>query len=164
MKRIYNFSAGPAMLNPYVIEATSKATIEYNDSGMSLMEMSHRSQPVVDMVAETDLLVRELLKIPENYHVLFLQGGASLQFSMIPMNLLNDDQTADYTDTGAWAQKAINEAQVFGNVNVASSSKDSVYNHSNLSHHLHDLIHFLYEYWANEIFHQFFYSSPLWLN
>jgi phosphoserine aminotransferase len=129
MKRIYNFSAGPAMLNPYVIEATSKATIEYNDSGMSLMEMSHRSQPVVDMVAETDLLVRELLKIPENYHVLFLQGGASLQFSMIPMNLLNDDQTADYTDTGAWAQKAINEAQVFGNVNVASSSKDSVYNH-----------------------------------
>ena len=117
------------MLNPYVIEATSKATIEYNDSGMSLMEMSHRSQPVVDMVAETDLLVRELLKIPENYHVLFLQGGASLQFSMIPMNLLNDDQTADYTDTGAWAQKAINEAQVFGNINVACSSKDSVYNH-----------------------------------
>jgi len=117
------------MLNPYVIEATSKATIEYNDSGMSLMEMSHRSQPVVDMVAETDLLVRELLKIPENYHVLFLQGGASLQFSMIPMNLLNDDQTADYTDTGVWAQKAINEAQVFGNINVACSSKDSVYNH-----------------------------------
>lgn len=129
MKRIYNFSAGPAILNPYVIEETSKATIEYNDSGMSLMEMSHRSQPIVDMVKETNLLVRDLLKVPENYHVLFLQGGASLQFSMIPMNLLNENQTADYVDTGVWAQKAINEAQIFGKVNVACSSKDADYNH-----------------------------------
>ena len=129
MKKIYNFSAGPAMLSPFVLEATSQATIEYNDQGMSLMEMSHRSQPVVDMVKETELLVRELLQLPQHYQVLFLQGGASLQFSMIPMNLLGLDQVADYTDTGAWACKAMTEAQEFGKVNVACSSKDSSYNH-----------------------------------
>ena len=129
MKKTYNFSAGPAMLSPFVLEATSQATIEYNDHGMSLMEMSHRSQPVVDMVKETELLVRELLQLPHHYQVLFLQGGASLQFSMIPMNLLGSDQVADYTDTGAWAHKAIAEAQEFGKVNIVCSSKDSSYNH-----------------------------------
>ena len=129
MKKIYNFSAGPAMLSPFVLEATSQATIEYNDHGMSLMEMSHRSQPVVNMVKETELLVRELLQLPQHYQVLFLQGGASLQFSMIPMNLLGSAQVADYTDTGAWAHKAIAEAQEFGKVNIVCSSKDSSYNH-----------------------------------
>ena len=129
MKKIYKFSAGPAMLSPFVLEATSQATIEYNDHGMSLMEMSHRSQPVVNMVKETELLVRELLQLPQHYQVLFLQGGASLQFSMIPMNLLGSDQVADYTDTGAWAYKAIAEAQEFGKVNIVCSSKDSSYNH-----------------------------------
>ena len=93
------------------------------------MEMSHRSKPVMDMVAETESLARDLLNIPDGYYVLFLQGGASLQFAMIPMNLLGEKQTADYTDPGAWSAKAIKEAKLFGNVNVACSSKESVYNH-----------------------------------
>ena len=129
MNKIYNFSAGPAVLDQSVLDATSKAVKEFNGLGMSLMEMSHRSKPVMDMVAETESLTRELLHIPDGYHVLFLQGGASLQFAMIPMNLLGEDQTVDYTDTGAWSAKAIKEAHLFGNVNVACSSKESLYNH-----------------------------------
>ena len=136
MKKVYNFSAGPAMLHSSVIKATSKASIQFKDTGMSLMEMSHRSQPVVEMVVETEGLVRKLLNLPDNYKVLFLQGGASLQFSMAPMNLLEQGSSADYTNTGAWSQKAINEAKFFGNINVISSSKDSNYNHipKNLNH------------------------------
>ncbi|MEA1882870.1 MAG: 3-phosphoserine/phosphohydroxythreonine transaminase [Candidatus Marinimicrobia bacterium] len=129
MSKLYNFSAGPAVLDQSVLDATANAAREFNDHGMSLMEMSHRSKSVMDMVAETESLARDLLNIPDRYHVLFLQGGASLQFSMNPMNLLGEDQTADYTDTGAWSSKAIKEAQLFGNVNVACSSKESVYNH-----------------------------------
>lgn len=129
MTKIYNFSAGPAVLDQSVLDATARAAEDFNGHGMSLMEMSHRSQPVMEMVAETESLVRELLYVPNGYHVLFLQGGASLQFSMIPMNLLDGRQAADYTDTGAWSAKAIKEAQLYGNVNVACSSKESVYNH-----------------------------------
>tara|TARA_B100000676_G_scaffold41223_1_gene39177 strand:- start:1267 stop:2307 length:1041 start_codon:yes stop_codon:yes gene_type:complete len=117
------------MLHPSVVKATSDATVEFKDTGMSLMEMSHRSQPVVDMVIETEHLVRKLLKLTDDFRVLFLQGGASLQFCMIPMNLLRKDQTADYTNTGTWSQKAINEAKIYGNVNVVSSSKESNYTH-----------------------------------
>ena len=129
MKTIYNFSAGPAMLHPSVVKATSEATIQFKNSGMSLMEMSHRSKPVVDMVTETENLVRTLLGLPEGFKVLFLQGGASLQFCMVPMNLLEEGSTADYTNTGNWSQKAIDEAKIYGNVNVISSSKNSNYNH-----------------------------------
>ncbi len=129
MTKVYNFSAGPAVLDQSVLVATAQAAKEYNNHGISLMEMSHRSKPVMDMVAETESLTRDLLNIPDGYHVLFLQGGASLQFAMIPMNLLGEGQTADYTDTGAWSAKAIKEAKLFGNVNVACSSKESVYNH-----------------------------------
>lgn len=129
MNPIYNFSAGPAMLHPSVVRATSEASVNYNNSGMSLMEMSHRSQPVVDMVDETEQLVKKLLHLSDEYHVLFLQGGASLQFCMVPLNLLEDNQTADYTNTGTWSQKAINEAKMYGTINEISSSKDSNYNH-----------------------------------
>ena len=129
MKSIYNFSAGPATLHPSVVKSTSDATIEFKDTGMSLMEMSHRSQPVVDMVSETEDLVRKLLNLSDNYKVLFLQGGASLQFCMVPMNLLGKGQVADYTNTGTWSQKAINEAMIYGKVNVISSSKHSNYNY-----------------------------------
>ena len=129
MSKIYNFSAGPAMLHPSVLEAVSKASKDYKDHGLSLMEMSHRSKPVMDMVSETEFLTRELLNVPNNYHVLFLQGGASLQFAMVPVNLLDINMMADYTDTGAWSAKAIKEAQLYGNVNIACSSKDSVYNY-----------------------------------
>ena len=129
MSKIYNFSGGPAMLHPSVLEAVSKASKDYKDHGLSLMEMSHRSKPVMDMVSETESLTRELLNVPNNYHVLFLQGGASLQFAMVPVNLLDINMMADYTDTGAWSSKAIKEAQLYGNVNIACSSKDSVYNY-----------------------------------
>lgn len=129
MNKIYNFSAGPAVLNQSVLKAISEASIDYLESGISLMEMSHRSEPVMEMVSQTKILVRELLSISNEYEVLFLQGGASLQFSMIPMNLLNENQVADYADTGAWSNKAIKEAGNFGEVNVICSSKDSTYNH-----------------------------------
>ena len=129
MKKIYNFSAGPAMLHSSVLEAVSKASKDYEGHGLSLLEMSHRSKPVMDMISETEFLARELLNVPDNYHILFLQGGASLQFAMVPLNLLDMNMTADYTDTGAWSAKAIKEAQLYGNVNIACSSKDTVYNH-----------------------------------
>ena len=129
MTKIYNFSAGPAMLHSSVLEAVSKASKDYEGHGLSLLEMSHRSKPVMDMISETESLVRELLNVPDNYHILFLQGGASLQFAMVPLNLLDMNMTADYTDTGAWSAKAIKEAQLYGTVNIACSSKDTVYNH-----------------------------------
>ena len=129
MSKIYNFSAGPAMLHSSFLEAVSKASKDYEGFGLSLMEMSHRSKPVKDMVSETESLARELLNVPDNYHILFLQGGASLQFAMVPINLLDMTMTADYTDTGSWSAKAIKEARLYGNVNIVCSSKDSVYNH-----------------------------------
>ena len=129
MNKIYNFSAGPAVLNQSVLKAMSEASIDYLGSGISLMEMSHRSELVMEMVSQTKILVRDLLSISNEYEVLFLQGGASLQFSMIPMNLLNENQVADYADTGAWSNKAIKEAENFGEVNVICSSKDSTYNY-----------------------------------
>jgi len=129
MTKIYNFSAGPAVLDQSVLVATAQAAKDFNNHGMSLMEMSHRSKPVMHMVGETESLAHDLLNIPDGYQLLFLQGGASLQFAMIPMNLLGEGQTADYTDTGAWSAKAIKEAKLFGNVNVACSSKESVYNY-----------------------------------
>ena len=129
MTKIYNFSAGPAMLHSSVLEAVSKASKDYEGHGLSLLEMSHRSKPVMDMISETEFLAKELLNVPDNYHILFLQGGASLQFAMVPLNLLDMNMTADYTDTGAWSAKAIKEAQLYGTVNIACSSKDTVYNH-----------------------------------
>ena len=127
MKVIYNFSAGPAVLHPYVLDAMAKASIDYVDSGISLMEMSHRSDPVMSMVKETQALVRELLFVPSEFSVLFLQGGASLQFSMVPMNLLEKHQFADYANTGVWSAKAIKEAKNFGNINIACSSEEGAY-------------------------------------
>ena len=129
MTKIYNFSAGPAILHSSVLEAVSKVSKDYEGHGLSLLEMSHRSKPVMDMISETEFLAKELLNVPDNYHILFLQGGASLQFAMVPLNLLDMNMTADYTDTGAWSAKAIKEAQLYGNVNIACSSKDTVYNH-----------------------------------
>lgn len=129
MKKVFNFSAGPGVLPASVLKAASQAAIEFAGTGMSLMEMSHRSKPVVAMFDETEALVRELLEVPSNYKVLFLQGGASLQFCMVPANILGENESADYTDTGAWAAKAIKEAKQYGKVNVISSSKDVTYNH-----------------------------------
>ena len=110
------------------IQDTASAVVNYNDSGMSLLEMSHRSQPIVHLMEETTELAKHLLVVPDNYHIIWLQGGASTQFSMVPMNLLSQNEIADYTDTGSWAAKAIKEAQAYGSVHVASSTKSSIYN------------------------------------
>ena len=131
MKKIYNFSAGPAVLPNEAIRDTATAVVNYNDSGVSLLEMSHRSQPIVDLMEETSMLARRLLAVPDNYHIIWLQGGASTQFSMVPMNLLSENEIADYTDTGSWAAKAIKEAQAYGSVNVSCTTKSSIYNYIN---------------------------------
>ena len=113
------------------LQDTAAAVVNYNDSGMSLLEMSHRSQPIVGLMEETTGLVRHLLAVPDNYQIIWLQGGASTQFSMIPMNLLSENEIADYTNTGSWAAKAIKEAQAYGSVHVSCSTKSSIYNHIN---------------------------------
>ncbi|MDR2581815.1 MAG: 3-phosphoserine/phosphohydroxythreonine transaminase [Fibromonadaceae bacterium] len=126
---IYNFSAGPCTLPKQATEEAAAAIANFAGTGIGILEMSHRTKPIEGMVAETESLLRELLSIPAGYEVLFLGGGASLQFCMAPMNLLAQNATADYTDTGVWANKAIKEARKFGKVNVVCSSKESVYNH-----------------------------------
>ncbi|MDR1247128.1 MAG: 3-phosphoserine/phosphohydroxythreonine transaminase [Clostridiales Family XIII bacterium] len=124
-KRVYNFAAGPSMLPQYVLEEVRDEMLNFGGSGVSVMEMSHRSkiyQRIIDD-AETDL--RELLGIPPAYKVLFLQGGATLQFSMVPINLMRASRKADYVLTGSWSVKAAAEAEKFGDIRVAASSKDS---------------------------------------
>ena len=127
MKKIYNFSAGPACLPEQAISSSIESIKNFKQSGMSLLEMSHRSVPVVDLFEETTNNIIELLNIPKNYSVLWLQGGASLQFSMVPMNLLPLAGSADYIDTGSWSAKAIIECEKFGKANVIGSSKEATY-------------------------------------
>ncbi|MFL2994727.1 MAG: 3-phosphoserine/phosphohydroxythreonine transaminase [Candidatus Neomarinimicrobiota bacterium] len=129
MKKIYNFSAGPACLPQQAITSSIESIKNFKQSGMSLLEMSHRSVQVVDLFEETTNNIIELLNIPKNYSVLWLQGGASLQFSMVPMNLLPRTGSADYIDTGSWSAKAITECEKFGKANVIGSSKDSTYSY-----------------------------------
>ena len=125
--KIYNFSAGPACMPESVLQAVRDASIEYEGAGMSVLEMSHRSRPIVELFDSATSSVRELLDVPSNYHILWLQGGASLQFSMIPLNLLPENGSADYLDTGAWSSKAIIECNRVGVANVIGSSKESTY-------------------------------------
>ena len=127
--KIYNFSAGPACLPDIVLRAVQDAAVDHGDSGMSVMEMSHRSKPIVELFDKATSNLRQLLNIPSNYHVLWLQGGASLQFSMIPLNLLPEKGRADYLDSGAWASKAIIECNKIGKANVVGSSKESNYSY-----------------------------------
>ena len=126
MKRVLNFSAGPSALPVEVLEKAQKELVCYGDSGMSVMEMSHRSNMYLDIYNEAESLLRDLMDIPSNYKVLFLQGGASAQFSMVPLNLFKRKK-ADYVKTGEWAKKAIQEAQRYGDVNVVASSEDKVF-------------------------------------
>ncbi|MCB8994857.1 MAG: 3-phosphoserine/phosphohydroxythreonine transaminase [Bacteroidales bacterium] len=121
----HNFSAGPSILSQFTIENTAKAILDFNGSGLSILEISHRSKDFIAVVDEATALFKELLQIPEGYSVLFLQGGASLQFAQVPYNLLN--KKAAYLDTGVWASKAIKEAKLFGEVTVVASSKDRNY-------------------------------------
>lgn len=124
-ERIYNFSAGPAILPTEVLEKAQKELLSLNGIGMSVMEVSHRSKHFEPILASAKQGLRDLLNIPENYQILFLQGGASLQFSMIPMNFLGKNESADYVVTGAWGEKAVKEARRYGNVNVVYSSKEN---------------------------------------
>ncbi len=124
-KRIHNFNAGPAALPLPVLEEIQASFLDFNGSGMSITEVSHRSKWFDDVINDAVVRIRRLLNMDETYHVLFLQGGASLQFAMIPMNLLRDGESADYVNTGTWATKAIQEAQLLGkSVRVAASSED----------------------------------------
>jgi phosphoserine aminotransferase len=125
MSKVYNFSAGPAVLPGAALSSSAAAVKEYNDSGMSILEMSHRSKDIMEVMENAISLVKELLSVPQGYQVIFLQGGASLQFCMVPYNLLNEDETAAYVETGAWAKKAAKEARNFGKVNILASSADS---------------------------------------
>jgi len=120
MSRIYNFSAGPAILPEEVLVEAQSQLVDYQGSGMSLMEMSHRGKEYMAVQAEAEANLRKLLNVTDDFAVLFLTGGASGQFAMIPMNLLGADQTADYTHSGSWAGKAIKEAKLFGKVNLAA--------------------------------------------
>lgn len=126
--RIYNFNAGPAALPLSVLEEVKESFLNYSGSGMSITEISHRSKLFDEVINNAVFRTKRLLKLDDSYHVLFLQGGASLQFAMIPMNLLPDGKTADYVDTGTWSSKAIKEAQNLGkSVKVIASSKDKNY-------------------------------------
>jgi phosphoserine aminotransferase len=129
MSKIHNFSAGPAILPQSAIDASIAALQNFAGTGLSLIEVSHRSKEYEAVVAEATQLVKDILKIVDEYAVLFLQGGASLQFDMIPMNWLNEGDTAAYTNTGVWASRAIKEANLFGHVNVVASSEDKNYSY-----------------------------------
>jgi phosphoserine aminotransferase len=124
MDRIYNFSAGPSALPLPVLEKVQKDLLSYQGLGMSIMEMSHRSSYFEDIIQKAEGLLRQLMNIPSSYKVLFIQGGASMQFSMVPMNLLHQFQHAYYVNTGSWSDKAIKEASKFGEVTILASSKE----------------------------------------
>jgi phosphoserine aminotransferase len=129
LSRTYNFSAGPASLPDAVLKQAAEEMTDYQSSGMSVMEMSHRSKIFVDIAAQAEADLRELMGVSDDYHVLFLQGGATGQFAGIPMNLTQADDTIDFIETGAWSKKAIKEAKKYCNVNVAASSADSNFDH-----------------------------------
>lgn len=125
----HNFSAGPAILPASVIQEAAKAVLNFNGIGLSLLEISHRSADFIKVMDEAEALVGELLQLPDNYKVMFLSGGASSQFFMTAMNLLDQEGRAAYVDTGTWSSKAIKEARLFGNVDVIASSKDQNYSY-----------------------------------
>ena len=124
MRRVFNFSAGPATLPEPVLEQAAAEMLDWHGSGHSVMEMSHRGPEYQSIHAAAEADLRELMRIPSNYKVLFLQGGATLQFAMIPINLLPEGRTANYVHTGEWSKKAIKEAKLFGKVHVAASAED----------------------------------------
>lgn len=128
MARVYNFSAGPAVLPEEVLQEVADEMLDYNGTGMSVMEMSHRSKAYQEIIDTAEADLRELMNIPDNYKVLFLQGGAHLQFAMVPMNLMKN-KVADYIVTGQWAKKAAKEAELFGKVNVVASSADKTFSY-----------------------------------
>jgi len=125
MARTFNFSAGPAVLPEEVLLQAQEEMLDWHGSGMSVMEMSHRGKEFVSIAEQAEADLRELMAVPDNYKVLFLQGGASSQFAMVPLNLMRGNPTADYINTGAWSKKAIAEAKKFCEVNIAGSAEES---------------------------------------
>lgn len=134
----HNFNSGPSVLPQEVLEQASQAIINFNNIGLSILEIGHRSTWFVDVIEEAKTLVKKLMNLDDEYEVLFLQGGATTQFMQIPMNLLDERATASYCDDGVWGNKAAKEAALFGNVYVASSSKDKNYTYINKSFELPD--------------------------
>lgn len=123
----HNFTSGPSILPQVVLEKAANAVVNYNNSGLSILEISHRDKMFLEIIENARALVKELYALNDDYEVLFMQGGASAQFALIPMNFLNANETASYVDTGVWSDKAIKEAKLFGNVSIAGSSKESNY-------------------------------------
>lgn len=129
MARVYNFSAGPSMLPESVLKTAAAEMLDYKGTGESVMEMSHRSKEYGAIINEAESLLREIMNIPDNYKVLFLQGGASTQFAAIPLNFMNGSGKADYVVTGQWAKKAAQEASRYGEVNIVASSADKTFSY-----------------------------------
>lgn len=128
-KIIYNFNGGPSVLPKTVFEQASKAVLNYNNTGLSILEMGHRTKDFQAIMDEARALVKELMDLDDDHEVLFLHGGASTQFMQVPMNLLNENETAAYADTGVWSSKALKEAKLYGKVDVVCSSKETNYNY-----------------------------------
>ncbi|MBQ8533351.1 MAG: 3-phosphoserine/phosphohydroxythreonine transaminase [Clostridia bacterium] len=129
MMRVYNFSAGPSMLPEEVLKRAADEMLEYGNSGQSVMEMSHRSKEYQAIFDATEAKLRQVMNIPDNYKVLFLQGGASTQFAMIPLNLMNKNNKADYIITGQWAKKSYKEGAKYGNARAVASSEDKTFSY-----------------------------------
>lgn len=129
MTVVHNFNAGPSILPPEVFRQASEAVLNFNNSGLSILEIGHRSSLFQNVMDEARQLARELMQLDADHEVLFLHGGATMQFMQVPMNLLDEHETAAYTDTGIWSSKAIKEARLFGNVDVVCSSKDKNYSY-----------------------------------
>jgi phosphoserine aminotransferase len=127
--KIHNFSAGPAILPATVIKEAAKGVLNMNNTGLSILEMSHRSKDIGAVADEATLSIKDLMGLSSDYEVVWLTGGASSQFFMVPMNILNENEKAAYVDTGTWASKAIEAAKQFGNIEVLASSKDTTYDH-----------------------------------
>ena len=159
-RRIWNLSAGPAVLPESVLAEAQESLLSLGGSGVGVCEHSHRGREFVGVADEAEALCRELAGIPDNYRVLFLQGGASTQFAMVPMNFLTPDTTADYIVTGSWSKKSLKEAKLFGNVNVASTSEDTNFNAIPKTHAFSDRPRYVHFTSNNTIFGTQFASEP----
>ena len=156
----FNFYAGPAIIYPEVIKQTADAVNNFNGTGLSIMEVSHRSKEVVEVMEEAEQSVIDLLNLPSNYKVLFLSGGASSQFFMSALNLLDPEKSAGYIDTGSWSSKAIKEAKKFGDIKILASSKDKNYNYIPKDFEVSTDLSYLHLTSNNTIFGSQFHSFP----
>ena len=160
MKKVHNFSAGPAVLPAEVLKEAAQACIEFNNSGMSILEVSHRDKDFMNVMEEARSLVKELMGLGNGYQVLFLGGGASTQFAMVPSNLLLKDKPAAYVNTGVWASKAIKEAKLVGDVNVIASSEDKKFGYIPAGYNVPDDASYLHVTSNNTIYGTQMHSFP----